>query len=208
MRASLPGTGTSATFQARLHAFIPPSRESACIPRACSCCAAARLVFPAPQTVTTGMSPGNFTPASAWGSLVCRASYASMWKLPGMAHSIRSCTGRISSTVIGCPSSSHVLKVSTSIVSISVLLFRSRPVAPEASSPEALVRACVRCTHWYAEARQPHLQRRNRDHGNRPQSPCPEGAQGGEPPDQLQEWKEHREDVRQNILQRVAHQAG
>src|SRR6266566_4765635 len=200
-----PGTGTSAIFQARLHAFMPPSRESACIPCAWSSSAAIRLVLPAAQTVTTGISPGNSTLASALRSLALSASYASMCMLPGMAHSTRSCIGRISSTVTGTPSSSHVLKVSTSIVFISVLLFRSRLAAPEPASPEALVRAGVRCTRWYVTARQPHLQTHNRDHGNRPRSLCPGEAQGDGPQDRSQEWKEHREDVRQNILQPAAH---
>src|SRR6266702_4193322 len=121
-----PGTGTSAIFQARLHAFMPPSRESACIPCAWSSSAAIRLVLPATQTVTTGISPGNSTLASALRSLALSASYASMCMLPGMDHSTRSCIGRISSTVTGTASSSHVLTVSTSIVFISMLLFRSR----------------------------------------------------------------------------------
>src|SRR6266487_472013 len=177
-------------FQARLHAFIPPSNEDACIPLACSCCAATRLVLPAAQTVTTGISPGNSTLASALGSLALSASYASMCILPGMDHSTRSCIVRISSTVTGTPSSSHVLKVSTSIVFISVFLFRSRLVAPEPASPEVLVRACMRCIRWNAAVRQPHLQTRNKVPGNRPRSPCP--------------W----EDLRQHILQPDAHRAG
>src|SRR6516162_10864825 len=117
--------------------------------------------------------------------------------LPGMDHSRRSRIGRISSTVTGSPSSNHVLKVATSIVFITVLLFHSRLAAPEPASPEALVRAFVHCIRWYAGARQPHLQTHNTVRGNRPQFPCPGEALRGEPPVRSQAWKEHREGVQQ-----------
>src|SRR5947209_11186851 len=120
-----------------------------------------------------------------------------MCMLARMDHSTRSRIGRISSTVTGTPSSNHVLKVSTSIVFITVLLFHSRLAVPELASPEALVRAFVRCIRCYAAARQPHLQTHNTVRGNRPRSPCPGEALRGEPPVQQQAWKEHREGVQQ-----------
>ena len=69
-----------------------------------------------------------------------------------MDHSTRSCIGRISSTVTGTPFSSQVLKVSTSIVFISVLLFRSRLAAPKLASPEVLVRGGVHDIRWSVTA--------------------------------------------------------
>src|SRR5713226_8223504 len=115
-RTSFAGTGTSAVFQARLQAFMPPSRDRACNPRACSCEAAIWLVFPAAHTVTTGPSLGASTSASAAGLCARRASYASTWILPGMAHSAHSAVGRTSRIVTGRLSSNHTLKVSTSMV--------------------------------------------------------------------------------------------
>src|SRR6266699_2698977 len=141
-----------------------------------------RLVLPAAHTVTTGMSQGNATPASALGSLALSASYASTCMLPGMDHSTRSCIGRMSSTVTGRPSSSHVLNVSTSIVFINLLLIHSRPAAPEPASQEVLVRAGVHCTRCYAAARQPHLQTHNKVLDSRPQTPYPGEVLAVEPP--------------------------
>src|SRR3989442_8675959 len=53
MRAVLPRHGTSAVFQARLQARIPPSRDTASRPRARKRSAASILVLPAAHTVTT-----------------------------------------------------------------------------------------------------------------------------------------------------------
>src|SRR5712692_7880176 len=174
-------------FQARLHAFIPPSRENASIPRAASCSAATRLVLPDAHTATTGTSLGTSTPASAAGSLAFNASYASTWILPGMAHSARSAVGRTSSTVTGRLSSSQVLKVSTSMVIMLVLLFHFRLGAPELASQEAPVRVGVPCTHWSAAGQSPHRQTHNRDRDNRRQSPYLEEAPGDGPPVQSPE---------------------
>src|SRR5260370_4176055 len=181
-RTSFAGTGTSAVFQARLQAFMPPSRDSACNPRACSCEAAIWLVFPAAHTVTTGPSLGTSTSASAAGLCARRASYALTWILPGMAHSALSTVGRTSRTVIGRPSSNHALKVSTSMVIMLVLLFRFQLAAPTLASQEALVRVGVRCTHWSAAGQPLHRQTHNRDRDNRRQFPCLEEALGDEPP--------------------------
>src|SRR6266571_5667888 len=208
MRSVLVGRGTTAVFQARLHAFIPPSRESASIPCARSCCAATRLVLPAPQTVTTGISPENSRLASAVGSLALSASYASTWILPGMAHSARSAVGRTSSTETGRPSSNHALKVSTSMVIMLVLLFRFQLAAPELASQEAPVRVGVPCTRWYGAGQPPHRQTHNRDRDSRLQSPCLEEALGDEPPGRSPEWKGRRVDARPHIPPRDAHPAG
>ena len=59
--AALPGTGTSATFQARLHAFMPPASVRAEIPRARSSSVAIPAVLPTPQTVTTSASGESCT---------------------------------------------------------------------------------------------------------------------------------------------------
>src|SRR5205823_13663424 len=124
-------------FQARLHAFIPPSREKASLPRAASCSAAIWLVLPAAHTVTTGISLGTSTSASAAGSCAFKASYASTWIHPGMAHSAHSAVGRTSRIVTGRLSSSHTLKVSTSIVLMLVLLLlHFRLAALELARPE------------------------------------------------------------------------
>src|SRR5712692_10027892 len=140
------------------------------------------LVLPAPQTVTTGISPEKSRPASALGSLALSASYASTWILPGMAHSARSAVGRTSSTVTGRLSSSQILKVSTSIVIMLLLLFRFQLAAPELASQEAPVRVGVPCTRWYAARQPPHRQTHNRDRDSRRQSPYLEEALGDGPP--------------------------
>ena len=62
------GKDTSAVFQARLQAFIPPSRDKASKPPLRKRSAAIRLVFPAAHTVTTGLSPGISAPSSACAS--------------------------------------------------------------------------------------------------------------------------------------------
>src|SRR5262249_12298177 len=72
-RTELPDIETSAVFQARLHAVIPPSRDITSTPQAASCSAAIRLVLPAAHTVTTGLSLGTSTLASAAGSCACSA---------------------------------------------------------------------------------------------------------------------------------------
>src|SRR5229473_2027085 len=178
-RTSFAGTSTSAVFQARLQAFMPPSRDSACNPRACSCEAAIWLVFPAAHTVTTGPSLGASTSASTAGSCARRASYAFTWILPGMAHSAHSAVGRTSRIVTGRLSSSHTLKVSTSMVIMLVLLLHLRLGAPELASQEAPVRVGVHCTRSYAAGQPPHRQTHNRDRDSRRQSPCLEEALGG-----------------------------
>src|SRR5262249_55493726 len=107
-----------------------------------------RLVLPAAHTATTGMPPGNSTSASALGSLALSASYASIWILPGTAHSAHSAVGRTSSTVTGRPSSSHVLNASTVIVFMMILLFLSRLAAQELASQEVLVRVDAPGSRW------------------------------------------------------------
>src|SRR5712692_9946139 len=181
-RTSFAGTGTSAVFQARLQAFMPPSRDSACNPRACSCEAAIWLVLPAAHTVTTGPSLGASTLVSAAGLCARRASYAFTWILPGMAHSAHSAVGRTSRIVTGRLSSNHTLKVSTSMVVMRVLLFRFRLGAPALANLEALVRVGVRCTRWSAAGQPLHRQTHNRDHDSMPRFPCLEEALGDEPP--------------------------
>src|SRR5438270_13397791 len=169
-------------FQARLHAFMPPSRENASLPRAASCSAAMRLVLPAAHTVTTGPSLGTSTSASAAGFLAFRASYASTWILPGMAHSAHSAVGRTSRIVTGRPSSSHVRKVSTSIGSMRVSLSTLRQEVQAYASQQRPLRADGRGTHGRARVLRLHRQRRNRDRDNRRRSLCLEAPLLDAPP--------------------------
>src|SRR2546425_2863098 len=116
IRAVLPGHGTSAVFQARLQARIPPSSDTASRPRARKRSAASMLVFPAAHTVTTRSPFVGRKSARAVGSPRRNASYASACTLPGIAHSARSAAGRTSSTVTGAPCSSSSRRPSVEMV--------------------------------------------------------------------------------------------
>src|SRR5450755_354992 len=205
---SLACTCTSAVFQARLHAFIPPSREHTSTPRAASCSAAMRLVLPAAHTVTTGSSLGTSTSARAAGSCAFRASYASTWILPGMAHSARSAVGRTSRIVTGRPSSSQARRVSTEMVFIRPAPFRLRPAAPTLASQAALLQVGTRGIHAHAKSLQPRLQIHSRDRDSRPRSPCLQEALRGGLPAPSPEWSEREGDVQQYIPVRDAHPGG
>src|SRR6266446_9768074 len=125
-----------------------------------------------------------------------------------MAHSARSAVGRTSRIATGCPSSSQVLKVSTSMVIMDVLLFRFQLAAPALASREALVRGGARCNRWPATKQPPHRQRHNRDRDNRPRSPSREVALADEPPGRSPAWKGPRADATPGIPPRDAHPAG
>src|SRR5881397_388547 len=116
IRAALPGHGSSAAFQARLQARIPPSSDTASRPRARNRSAASMLVFPAAHTVTTRPPFVGWKAARAVGSPRRNASYASTCTLPGMAHSARSAAGRTSRTVTGAPRSSSSRRPSVEMV--------------------------------------------------------------------------------------------
>src|SRR5438034_1777067 len=116
IRAVLPGHGTSAVFQARLQARIPPSSDTASRPRARKRSAASMLVFPAAHTITTGPPFVGRKSARAFGSPRRSASYASACTLPGIDHSARSAAGRTSRTVTGARRSSSSRRPSVEMV--------------------------------------------------------------------------------------------
>src|SRR6266699_4604648 len=124
-----------------------------------------------------------------------------------MAHSARSAVGRTSRIVTGRPSSSHLLKVSTSMVIMGVLLFRSQPAAPALASLEALVRGGVPDTHSFVGGQPPHRKTHNRDRDNRPRSPSREEALGDGPPGRSPAWKGRRADATPGIPPQDAHPA-
>src|SRR5437588_832538 len=116
IRAVLPGYGTSAVFQARLQARIPPSSDTASRPRARKRSAASMLVFPAAHTVTTRPPLLGWKSSRTVGSPRRSASYASACTLPGIDHSARSTAGRTSRTVTGVPRSSSSRRRSVEMV--------------------------------------------------------------------------------------------
>src|SRR5260370_19155741 len=105
-----------------------------------------------------------------------------------MAHSALITGGRTSSTVTDRASSSQVLKVSTAMVIMGVLLFRSRPAAPALASLEGPVRVDAPGTRWSAAKQPPHRQTHNTDRDNRPLSPSREETLGDVPPGRAPEW--------------------
>src|SRR5438876_12427889 len=125
----LAGHGTSAVFQARLQARIPPSSDTAFRPRARRRSAASMLVFPLAHTATTGPPFDGWKSASALASPRRSASYTSACTLPGIAHSARSAAGRTSTTVTAAPRSSSSRRASLEIrggVTGEALNLRSR----------------------------------------------------------------------------------
>src|SRR2546421_5825768 len=116
IRAVLPGHGTSAVFQARLQARIPPSSDTASRPRARKRSAASMLVFPAAHTVTTRSPFVGWKSTRAVGSPCRSASYASECTLPGIDHSARSAAGRTSRTVTCARRSSRSRRSSVEMV--------------------------------------------------------------------------------------------
>src|SRR5437763_11362869 len=105
------------------------------------------------------------------------------------------------------PASSHLLKVSTSMVLMFVLLFYFRLVVLELASQEVLVRVGERCTRWSAAKPRPHRQRRSRDRDNRRRFPCPGAPQTGAPPVPRPGWTAPGASVPPDILQQVVHRA-